>query len=56
MGGSAVSLFLSAVTPVMHDFWSAARDQKQNETIHFSRNLALLGASLCLAAAEEPRG
>jgi putative oxidoreductase len=55
LGGAAAVLFLSAVSPVMHNFWAASARDKQNELIHFSKNMALLGAALCLATAREPR-
>jgi uncharacterized membrane protein YphA (DoxX/SURF4 family) len=54
LGGSAIALFLSSVSPVMHNFWAVSAHDKQNETIHFSQNIAPLGAALCLATAREP--
>ena len=54
IGGAAIALFLSSVSPVMHNFWDTPPEQKQNQMIHFSKNMALLGAALCLAAAREP--
>jgi putative oxidoreductase len=55
LGGAAIALFLSSVSPMMHNFWAVPPEQKQNEMIHFSKNMALLGAALCIAAAREPR-
>jgi putative oxidoreductase len=52
-GTLPLATFLSIVSPVMHDFWNAAEESKQNEMIHFSKNLALLGAVLMLAASEK---
>jgi putative oxidoreductase len=54
IGTLAILGFLAAVSPIMHDFWSTEDpEQKQNEMIHFSKNIALLGAALALAGIEE---
>jgi len=54
IGTLAILGFLASVSPVMHDFWSHEDpNQKQNEMIHFSKNMALLGAALALAGVEE---
>lgn len=54
LGTLAVIGFLAAVSPLIHDFW-AIQDpqQKQNELINFSKNMALLGAALALMGVEE---
>jgi putative oxidoreductase len=53
VGGLMVAGFLAGVSPVMHNFWSMEDpNQKMNEMINFSKNLALLGASLAVAGAE----
>jgi len=55
MGTLAIIAFLATVSPVMHDFWTAEDpNQRQNDMIHFSKNLALLGAAIALAGVEEP--
>jgi len=55
LGALAIAGFLASVSPVMHDFWSAKEpDQRTNEMINFTKNLALLGAALALAGVEEP--
>ena len=55
LGTLAIMGFLAAVTPTMHDFWSAEDPgEKQNQLIHFSKNMALLGAALALTGVEEP--
>ncbi len=55
LGAMLVIGFLSTVSPLMHDFWSAEDpNQRQNDMIHFSKNMALLGAALALAGVEEP--
>lgn len=54
VGTLAILGFLVAASPMIHDFWSAEDpQQKQNEMIHFSKNMALLGAALVLAGIED---
>ncbi|HVZ18663.1 MAG TPA: DoxX family protein [Terriglobales bacterium] len=54
-GAAAVIGFLGAASPTMHDFWNAEDpQQKQNDMINFSKNLALAGAALALAGVDEP--
>ncbi|SEH15214.1 Uncharacterized membrane protein YphA, DoxX/SURF4 family [Natronorubrum sediminis] len=44
---AAVAGFLLGVTPVMHDFWNVDDpEQRQQELIHFLKNMALFGAAL----------
>jgi putative oxidoreductase len=39
---------------MMHDFWTAQDpQQRQNDMIQFSKNLALLGAALALIGVED---
>jgi|SRR5579875_637059 len=53
-GTLAILGFLAVASPTMHDFWTAQDpQQKQNDMIHFSKNMALLGAALALGAVEE---
>jgi uncharacterized membrane protein YphA (DoxX/SURF4 family) len=53
LGALGAAAFLAAVTPMMHDFWTQTDpQQKQTEMIHFSKNLALLGATIALLGAE----
>ncbi|MDL5363336.1 DoxX family protein [Halalkalicoccus sp. NIPERK01] len=42
----AVVTFFAAVTPTMHDFWTASGQERQNELNHFIKNGAMLGAAL----------
>lgn len=42
----AVVAFFTAVTPIMHDFWNASGQDKQNELNHFIKNGAMLGAAI----------
>jgi uncharacterized membrane protein YphA (DoxX/SURF4 family) len=53
IGALAGAAFLAAVSPTIHDFWNQEESQRQNEMIHFSKNVALMGAVLALAAASE---
>jgi len=53
-GALAIIGFLAAVSPTIHDFWTAEDpQQRQNDLIHFSKNMALLGAALALLGVEE---
>src|SRR6202022_683005 len=43
LGVAAIVGFLASVSPMMHDFWSAQDpQQRMNEMIHFSKNMAML--------------
>lgn len=55
LGTAAVIGFLMGVSPAIHDFWNIEDpQQKQNEMINFSKNMALLGATIALSSVEEP--
>jgi putative oxidoreductase len=55
LGALGVVGFLAITSLSMHDFWNAADpSQSQNDMIHFSKNMALLGAALALMSVEEP--
>ena len=55
IGAAALLVFLAGVSPAMHDFWNASDpQQRQNDTIHFMKNMALFGAALALMAVQEP--
>jgi uncharacterized membrane protein YphA (DoxX/SURF4 family) len=54
-GAAAVALFLTGVSPIMHDFWNdESPEARQMNEIQFMKNAALLGGALALAAVEEP--
>jgi putative oxidoreductase len=54
LGTLCIIAFLAAASPLFHDFWTAEDpQQKQNDIIHFSKNIALLGAGLALAGIEK---
>jgi putative oxidoreductase len=55
LGTSAVIGFLAGVSPVMHDFWKQGQsEQRMNDMINFTKNLALVGGAMALMAVEEP--
>jgi uncharacterized membrane protein YphA (DoxX/SURF4 family) len=55
LGTAAIAGFLAGVSPVMHDFWRIDEpNQRMNEMINFSKNMALLGSALALMGIEEP--
>jgi len=55
LGVAAITGFLAGVTPIMHDFWRAEDpNQRMNDMVNFSKNVALLGAALALLGSEEP--
>src|SRR4051812_25869510 len=55
IGALAILGFLAGVSPVMHDFWKHEDpQQRQQEMIHFMKNLAMAGAALALLGVEEP--
>jgi putative oxidoreductase len=55
LGAAMIVAFLASVSPMMHDFWTAQDpNQRMNEMIHFSKNMAMLGAALALMGVEEP--
>lgn len=55
VGLALLAAFFVGVTPMMHDFW-AIKDpmQRMIQKINFTKNLALLGALLALAAIPQP--
>ena len=51
----ATAAFLGGASPIMHDFWRHTDpEQRQNDMINFTKNMALLGAGLALMGVEEP--
>ncbi|MCZ2077351.1 MAG: DoxX family protein [Bryobacteraceae bacterium] len=55
LGAAALTMFLAGVSPMMHGFWRVEDPgQRMNETINFTKNVALLGAVLALMGTEEP--
>ena len=55
LGTAAITGFLAGVSPVMHNFWSVQEpNQRMNEMINFSKNMALLGSAVALMGVDEP--
>lgn len=55
LGLGLLALFLVAVTPVMHDYWTLGEAQaRQAEQTQFLKNAALLGATLALMSLPTP--
>ena len=55
LGATMLISFLAVASGAMHDFWNSEDPQeKQSHLIHFSKNMALLGACLALAGVDEP--
>jgi putative oxidoreductase len=55
VGTLAIIGFLGGVSPIMHDFWRHEDpNQRMNEMINFTKNMAMLGAALALMGVEEP--
>ena len=55
LGALAILGFLAGVSPIMHDFWHHQDpNQRMNEMVNFTKNLALAGGALALMGVEEP--
>jgi len=55
LGTAAIVGFLAGVSPLMHDFWRVEDpNQRMNDMINFTKNLALLGGAVALMGVEEP--
>ena len=54
LGTAAIIGFLAGVSPIMHDFWNENSEQRMNDMINFTKNLALVGAAAVLMGIEEP--
>mgnify|MGYP000597766173 CR=1 FL=1 len=50
VGAVAILAFLAPVTVIMHDFWTMTGQDRQNERIHFLKNVGLLGGALVFLA------
>ena len=55
VGASLIAGFLLGVTPIIHAFWQHDDpQQRMNEMVHFSKNVAMLGGAMLAAAVPEP--
>ncbi|OYR40803.1 hypothetical protein DJ82_06840 [Halorubrum sp. Ib24] len=50
VGALAVIAFLVPITVIMHDFWTMEGQDRQNEQIHFLKNIGLIGSALVFLA------
>lgn len=50
LGALAVIAFLVPITVIMHDFWTREGQDRQNERIHFLKNIGLIGSALVFLA------
>ncbi|MDS0477220.1 DoxX family membrane protein [Natrinema sp. 1APR25-10V2] len=50
LGALAVVALLIPITIVMHDFWTVEGHDRQNERIHFLKNVGLIGSALVFLA------
>ncbi len=50
LGTLAVVFFLVPITVVMHDFWTMDGQDRQNERVHFLKNVGLIGGALVFLA------
>ncbi len=54
-GALAIIGFLAGVSPIMHAFWREQDpNQRMNEMVNFTKNVALAGGALALAGIKEP--
>ncbi len=55
LGTAAIAGFLVGVTPIMHDFWKQEdREQRMNDMVNFTKNIALIGGAMSLMGVDEP--
>ncbi len=55
VGAAMIATFLLGVSPQMHAFWKEHDpQQRMHEMVNFTKNMALIGASLLAAAHPEP--
>ena len=55
LGAASVAAFLLGVSPVMHAYWNETDpQQRMNEMINFTKNMALVGGALLAAGHPEP--
>jgi uncharacterized membrane protein YphA (DoxX/SURF4 family) len=54
-GASLITAFLLGVTPQMHAFWRIKdEEQRTQELVNFTKNMALIGGAALAAAVPEP--
>lgn len=50
VGALLIVVFLVPITVLMHDFWTMQGQERQNEQIHFLKNIGLIGSALVFFA------
>lgn len=50
LAAGAIATWFIGVTPLMHDFWNMEDDQREQQMIHFLKNLIMLGAAFVFFA------
>lgn len=56
VGASLITMFLTGVSPMMHDFWNDQDPgQRMNNMVNFTKNIALIGGAAFAAAAPRSR-
>jgi putative oxidoreductase len=46
----AMIVFLIVITPIFHNFWAVAAEQRMGQLINFQKNIAILGGMIVLYA------
>ena len=55
LGASLITTFLAGVSPLMHAFWKETdSQQRMQEMVNFTKNMALAGGAMLAAAIPEP--
>jgi len=54
LGTAAIVGFLAGVSPVMLPFWSEQGEQRTNDLMNFTKNVALAGGAMALMGVDEP--
>jgi len=55
MGAGLIATFLLGVSPLMHAFWKErGHEQRMQEMVNFTKNMALAGGAMMAAARPEP--
>ncbi|MFC6976802.1 hypothetical protein ACFQL1_22225 [Halomicroarcula sp. GCM10025709] len=50
IGSVTIVAVLTPITAAMHDFWTMEGQDRQNEQIHFLKNVGLLGGAMVFMA------
>ena len=53
-GALALFLYLIPVTLTMHNFWASPDAERQNQMVHFLKNISIMGGLLVTASRREP--